>query len=55
MRQTAAGTAGGTTQARFNNFLAETKPGMSAVLSDEAKEALFRQFLSWEKPKQAAR
>jgi uncharacterized protein len=55
VRQTAAGTAGGATQARFNSFLAETKPGMSAILSDQAKEALFQQFLSWEKPRQAAR
>ena len=55
VRQTAAGTAGGTTQAQFNNFLAETKPAMNTVLSDEAKEALFRQFLSWDKPRQAAR
>ena len=55
VRQTAAGTAGGTTQARFNSFLAETKPGMSSVLSEEAKEALFKQFLSWEKPRQASR
>ncbi len=53
VRQTSAGTAGGATQARFNTFLAETKPGMNAVLTDQAKEALFQQFLAWEKPRQA--
>jgi uncharacterized protein len=42
-----------TTQARFAAFLSDAKVG--GTLSDTAKEELFRQFLSWDKQRQAAR
>ncbi len=53
VQQTTAGTAAGATQARFNTFLAQTNPGVGN-LSDAAKEALFRQFIVWDKQQRAA-
>jgi TRAP transporter TAXI family solute receptor len=55
MRQTIAGTAGATTQARFNTFLSETNPSMSGQLSDAAKNALFQQFVTWDRQHPAGR
>jgi hypothetical protein len=55
VRQTVAGTAGGATQARFNSFLAQTNPSVSRTLTDASKEALFRQFLNWDRQRSAAR
>jgi TRAP transporter TAXI family solute receptor len=44
--------AEGSTQARFAAFLSDAKVGGN--LSDAAKEELFRQFLAWDKQRQAA-
>jgi uncharacterized protein len=55
VQQTTAGTAGAATQARFNTFLSQTTPGMNSKLTDTAKEALFQQFLAWDKQRSAAR
>jgi TRAP transporter TAXI family solute receptor len=55
VRQTTAGTAGAATQARFNAFLSETNPDVNGKLTDPAKEALFQQFLAWDKRRSAAR
>lgn len=49
VRQTVAGTAGGATQARFNAFLSQNNPVVAGNLTESAKEALFRQFLAWDK------
>jgi TRAP transporter TAXI family solute receptor len=49
VRQTTSGTANGTTQARFNTFLSQNNPNVNGTLSDAAREALFQQFLSWER------
>ena len=54
VRQTAAGTAGGATQARFNAFLAQANPGINSGSTEAAKETLFEQFLAWEKPRPAS-
>jgi uncharacterized protein len=43
--------ANGSTQARFAAFLSDAK--VAGNLSDAAKEALFRQFLAWDKQRQA--
>lgn len=55
VRQTAAGTAGAATQARFNDFLSQVNPAANSNLTDAAKQALFQQFLTWEKQRSAAR
>jgi uncharacterized protein len=55
IRQTTAGTAGNATQQRFNSFLAQSNPNAVGNLTDAAKEALFRQFLAWERQQTAAR
>ena len=55
VRQTVAGTAGGATQARFNSFLSQTNPTINGALTDASKEALFRQFLAWDRQRSAAR
>jgi TRAP transporter TAXI family solute receptor len=47
-QHTIAGTAGGETQARFNQFLARANPVSYSDMTEPAKEALFRQFLLWE-------
>jgi uncharacterized protein len=47
-QHTLAGTAGGETQARFNQFLARANPVSYHDMTEPAKEALFRQFLQWE-------
>jgi uncharacterized protein len=47
-QHTVAGTAGGDTQARFNQFLAGANPVSYRDMNQPAKEALFRQFLLWE-------
>jgi uncharacterized protein len=52
-QHTAAGTASAATQARFNTFLAQTNPAVSANLTDAAKQALFQQFLAWDKAQPA--
>ena len=49
VRQTAAGTAGGPMQARFNTFLSQNNPPVVGALTESAKEALFQQFLAWDK------
>jgi hypothetical protein len=54
-QHTAAGTASAATQARFNQFLAQTNPAVSANLTDAAKRALFQQFLTWDKAQPAGR
>jgi TRAP transporter TAXI family solute receptor len=51
-QHTKANMAQDTTQARFATFLSDAKVGNN--LSDTAKEELFRQFLSWDKQRQAA-
>ena len=56
VRQTTAGTAGGATQARFNAFLSsQANPGVNGNLTDAAKQALFQQFLAWERQRSATR
>jgi len=55
VRQTAAATASTVTQARFNAFLSQSNAGMSGNLTNAAKEALFQQFLTWDKQRAAAR
>ncbi len=55
VRQTAAGTAGAVTQTRFNTFLSQTNTGMHNNLTNAAKEALFQQFLVWDKQRSVAR
>ncbi len=47
MRQTTAGNAGAATQAQFDLFLSQTNAGVAGKLSDPAKQALFQQFLTW--------
>lgn len=54
-RQTAAGAADGATQARFNTFLGQTNPTVAGKLTDAAREALFQQFLAWDRQRSAAR
>ena len=49
VQQTTAGTAGAATQARFNTFLAQGNPAINGALTDAAKQALFQQFLVWDK------
>ncbi len=41
-------------QGKFNTFLAQTKPGADANLTDAAKSVLFQQFLAWDKQQSAA-
>jgi uncharacterized protein len=55
VRQTTAGTASTVTQARFNAFLSQSNPGMPGNLTNAAKEALFQQFLTWDKQRGATR
>ena len=54
-RQTTAGTANTASQARFNAFLSQSNSGMPGNLTNAAKEALFQQFLAWDKQRAAAR
>jgi uncharacterized protein len=54
-QETTAGTAGGTTQERFDAFLSQTKPGVGGSLTEAAKAALFQQFLAWDKQRPAGR
>jgi len=42
-------------QTRFNAFLVNSRPGLSSNLSAEARDALFRQFLTWDRQRSAAR
>jgi TRAP transporter TAXI family solute receptor len=53
VQHAAAGTAGGAMQPRFNAFLSQTPPGMNGTLTDAAKEALFQQFLAWDRQRSA--
>jgi uncharacterized protein len=55
VRQTAAGSASTVTQARSNAFLSQTSSGTPSNLTDATKEALFRQFLIWDKQRPATR
>ena len=55
VRQTTAGTANTASQARFNAFLSQSNSGMPGNLTNAAKEALFQQFLAWDKQRAAAR
>ncbi len=55
VQQTAAGTAGNATQARFNTFLAQINPDVNSKMTDATKEALFRQFLAWDKQRSTGR
>jgi uncharacterized protein len=55
VRQTAASTASTVTQTRFNAFLSQSNAGMPGNLTNAAKEALFQQFLAWDKQRPAAR
>jgi len=55
VQQTTAGKAGSATQARFNTFLTQTNLDVSSKMTDAAKEALFRQFLAWEKQRSTGR
>ncbi|MBS0560568.1 MAG: TAXI family TRAP transporter solute-binding subunit [Proteobacteria bacterium] len=55
VRQTLAGKANAETQSRFNIFLTQTAPGVGSALTDAAKEALFQQFLAWDKAHSATR
>jgi hypothetical protein len=55
VRQTTAGTANTVSQARFNAFLSQSNAGMPGNLTNAAKEALFQQFLIWDKQRPAAR
>jgi uncharacterized protein len=55
VQQTAAGTADSVTQARFNSFLSQASPEASGALTPAAKEALFQQFLSWDKQRSVRR
>ena len=48
-------TASAATQERFNAFLAQTNPGVNATLTDAARQALFQQFLVWDKQRSASR
>jgi hypothetical protein len=47
IRQSVAGTAGGTLQGDFDGYLARTGSGVSN-LSTAQKERLFREFLVWQ-------
>jgi hypothetical protein len=55
VRQTAAASASTVTQARFNAFLSQSSSGMPSNLTDATKEALFQQFLIWDKQRSATR
>jgi TRAP transporter TAXI family solute receptor len=55
VRQTAAGSASTVTQPRFNAFLSQTSSGRPSNLTDATKEALFQQFLIWDKQRPATR
>ncbi len=53
--QTTAGTANTITQTRFNTFLSQTNPALNGNLTNAAKDALFQQFLVWDKQRVMAR
>jgi TRAP transporter TAXI family solute receptor len=53
-RQAAAGAAAAT-QTRFNAFLIQTNPAVNGALTDSAREALFQQFLTWERQRTVSR
>jgi TRAP transporter TAXI family solute receptor len=55
IQQTTAGRAGGAIQARFNTFLTQNNPDVGSKMTDAAKDALFQQFLSWDKQRSTAR
>ena len=54
VQQTTAGTVGSATQARFNTFLSQTNPGQNNM-TEAAREALFQQFLAWDKQRSTGR
>jgi uncharacterized protein len=47
--------ASAATQARFNDFLARTKPGLSNKLTDAERESSFQQFITLDRQRSAAR
>lgn len=55
VQHTAAGTASAATQTQFNAFLSQEHPATSGTLTDAAKQALFQQFLVWDKQQLTAR
>lgn len=55
VRRTMAGTAGATTQGRFNEFLARTNASVNGKLTGAEKESLFQQFMAWDKQRSAER
>jgi TRAP transporter TAXI family solute receptor len=54
-RQSAVAASGDGAQGRFNAFLAQANPASGTNLTGPAREALFRQFLVWDKQQAAAR
>jgi uncharacterized protein len=54
-QQMSARTASTATQARFNEFLAQTKPGTNNKLTDAERENAFQQFIMWDRQRSAAR
>ena len=54
-QHTAAVTAGTPMQTQFSSFLSQTHPAMGGTLTDAAKEALFQQFLAWNRHQPNAR
>jgi uncharacterized protein len=50
-----ANAASAATQARFNDFLARTKPGLSNKLTDAERESSFQQFITLDRQRSAAR
>jgi hypothetical protein len=55
VRHISASNATPATQARFNAFLSQTNGGADVRLTDATKEALFQQFLAWDKQRSASR
>jgi hypothetical protein len=50
-----ANAASAATQARFNDFLARTKPGLSNKLTNAERESSFQQFITLDRQPSAAR
>jgi uncharacterized protein len=53
-QHTRTANAGPAVQTRFNTFLSQTYPGVNGTLTDAAKEALFQQFLAWDRQRSPA-
>jgi len=54
-QQMSARTASAATQARFNEFLAQIKPGTTNKLTEAERESSFQQFIAWDRQRSAAR